>query len=1055
MPQPQKSRTIAQDRFAPLRGQLLAAVQAFSQGTHAIDKMLAAIVDDMERATNEPVEIFPVAHHSPAAAIQILRRLQDGPTPKVIFVELCEDLQPVLPGLADCQLPIALQSFATETAGFPPDWSPLTVVAPLTEFSAEFQAIAYALSHPEQTQLVFVDRSVDHIFQWLPQQEGALAEALGHSEDEESISEEADENLHGTAYGVQMGRMEPTFEGFQEVLLSNARVRHFSEWWDQYVESSIVGADYQTYREVMCLVGSLIRRLGQSKERLENDRKRERYMWTRIKEHLAQHKLQPEETLFICGAAHTASDVDSFGTQTPHRDPIPPRTQTKWLYGIIPSSFRSIEQQFGMPDGAISIAESAWKRSQEALGLRSLAIKDIKDTSQAKPAPKKTPKKTTHPIDPTNDDDASSSPIASISSVPDVLGFLQRPPQLLEQDEEQLLRWCVEIVSMARENGYLASTADAIAIYQTAILLGRMRNRRHPSPYDFQDAAITCLEKDRTPKKRNVQRLCEILLGGDRSGHVGYSSLPPLAQDVYDRLSALPVTLKGKTIQRALMDFRQNPEYSVCSDLLWRLHYLLGKNNSLVRPIMGERNLGQRALQESWDISIGKYQAPLIQLAYEGVSIEQVLERRLLQYAFSSKARTVQALEATEDSLLYLEARRLTQRLGEHANDLLVQELAADAAQDIFERVRRLVHYYRSTPEGLPPWLQHFVATGYSHFSTMLPEAFSDRGTSPQQISGMLAFIFTLESLALSMGCERSQLMIAIKQSASLTQDPEKLGILWAAEWLLSVRDIEEIRSFFDHLLENPLTLAAFPRYLDGFLLALTFTPLVSRLIVELLSKAFERLPDHVLMPWLPSLLMGLRSHSNTLLPSILQEVAQIYPKTSKELDAWIAPWYRERRKRKTTIPTPLVQEIRPALPTLSNEERSIFQIMADHPQTTDALAHLFGVATTWRSPETTETPASSTATAAFHDQREADIHAILRHHPQTTDALSSWLGLSASWPTEPTHTPSALVSAKPHANAITEYLEPEAAAAAALLHHHPQTLTALVKHLIPNPQSV
>lgn len=1054
MPQPQKNRTLTQDRFAPLRSQLLAAVQAFAPNADVIDKMLTSIVDDMERATQEPVEIFPVAHHSPAAAIQILRRLQDGPTPKVIFVELCEDLQSVLPGLADCQLPIALQAFATETAGFPDDWSPLTVVAPLTEFSAEFQAIAYALSHPNETQLVFVDRSVDHIFQWLPQQEGALTEAL-HTQEEEDATEENGENLHGTAYGVQMGQMEPTFEGFQEVLLHNARVRHFSEWWDQYVESSIVGADYQTYREVMCLVGSLIRRLGQCKERIENDRKRERYMWARIKDHLQQHAIKPEDTLFICGAAHAASDVDSFGTRTAHRDTIAPRTQTKWLYGIIPSSFRSIEQQFGMPDGTISIAESAWKRSQEALGLRSLGIKDIANTAntaKTKPTSTKTTKKTAAKspaqIAPTDESHAVALPAALVASAQDILGFLQRPPQLLEQDEEQLLRWCVDIVSMARQNGYLASTADAIAIYQTAILLARLRNRHHPSPYDFQDAAITCLEKDRTPKKRNVQRLCEILLGGDRIGHVGYSSLPPLAQDVYDRLSVLPVPIKGKTIQRALMDFRQNPEYTACSDLLWRLHYLLGKNNSLVRPIMGERTLGQRALQESWDISIGKYQAPLIQLAYEGVSIEQVVERRLLQHAFSSKSRTVQALEAAEDSLLYLDTRRLTQRLGEHANDLLVQELGADDAKEIFERVRHLVHYYRSTPEGLPPWLQRFVATGYSHFSTMLPEAFADRGTSPEQISSMLAFVFTLESLALSMGCERSQLMIAIRQSSSITQDPEKLGILWAAEWLLSVRDIDEIRSFFDHLLQNALTLAAFPRYLDGFLLALTFTPLVSRLIVELLSKAFERLPDHVLMPWLPSLLMGLRSHSNTHLPSILQEVSQLYPKTTDELDAWIAPWYRERRKRKTAIPTTTVQEAHPPSPTLSNEQREVFQLLAAHPQTTDALAATLGITGTWRSLENAAPTEASTTASFFHDDREAETHALLRRSPHATDALAAHLGLSTAWPAKPTQTTADASVASPYPTAPTDDLDPESAAASALLHAHPDTLKAITKHL-------
>ena len=62
----------------------------------------------------------------------------------------------------------------------------------------------------------------------------------------------------------------------------------------------------------------------------------------------------------------------------------------------------------------------------------------------------------------------------------------------------------MRVVELARKNGYLASTADSIAVYHTAVLLAQMRNRRHPSPYDFRDAAVTCLEKDRIPGKRNV-----------------------------------------------------------------------------------------------------------------------------------------------------------------------------------------------------------------------------------------------------------------------------------------------------------------------------------------------------------------------------------------------------------------------------------------------------------------------------------------------------------------------------------------------------------------------
>lgn len=78
-------------------------------------------------------------------------------------------------------------------------------------------------------------------------------------------------------------------------------------------------------------------------------------------------------------------------------------------------------------------------------------------------------------------------------------GFLRRAPVLDPLDEAELLGWSVEIVRAARRNGYLASTADAIAVFETSILLAGMRDRARPTPYDFQDAAITCVEKDSVP----------------------------------------------------------------------------------------------------------------------------------------------------------------------------------------------------------------------------------------------------------------------------------------------------------------------------------------------------------------------------------------------------------------------------------------------------------------------------------------------------------------------------------------------------------------------------
>ena len=946
--------------FAPLKEQLLDAAQRFATDAQPFSDLLTAIVSDIERAAAEPLELFPVCHHSPASALQMVRRLRERP-PKVIYMEACEDLIGVVENLHDCKLPVALQAFAGESEAFPPSWTPLSVVLPLTESSAEYQAIAYALRHPDQITLVFVDYAVDFVFQWTPQEENALKSET--PDEEELPSEEA--GMHGTAVGLELGDMMPTFDTFREFLLRNANVRHFAEWWDQYVEQAVIGSDYQTYRQVMFLIGSLFRRLGRKSDDLRKDELRERYMWTRIKQHLRDNKLDAQDAMYVCGAAHTASHVAEFGVNSAECWEIPPRTATQWLYGLIPSSFAAIEYQFGNPPGTVSLAEDSWKKGMKGGNLSAFTLekkkkesaKASKTAKAAKPAAAPTP----IPPDPTR-----------------IAGFLTRPPMLAQQDEGQLLQWCADIVALARKNGYLSSTADSIAIYETSVLLGKLRNRPHPSPYDFQEAAITCLEKDRTPKKRNIAQLCQQLLGGDRIGIVGYASLPPLVQNIYDRLAALKgVNLLGTTVQRALMNFKTEPELLACSEVLWRLNYLL--RDSVVQPIMGERTLGSAPLQESWDIRIGKYQSSVIQLGYEGVTLEQVLEQRMKKRAFDAQARASVALECAEDSILYLRSPRLTQELGEHAMHLLTQETSAEDAPEIFERVRRLVHYYRSTPTGLPKWIQQFVATGYSHYATLLPQAFADRGTSPEQIAGMLGFIFTLESFALAMGCNRSQLLIAVQQASHAAQDPPKLGLLWTAEWLLNLRALEDMREFFARVLANPLMMSAFPDYLNGFLLALNFTARIGRFVVELLSNVFGKIPNATLMPYLPELMLRFRS-SPALVQTLLKEASAAFPKALREFETWHPPW-------EETAAKPAQAQV--VAEQLSESEQAARRLLFAHPAATDALAGLFGVSE-FHWIEELAAPAAASADAPTASEQAAC--ALLRGFPETAQAMADML---------------------------------------------------------------
>ncbi|NRQ36685.1 hypothetical protein HII36_33345 [Nonomuraea sp. NN258] len=914
--------------FGSLREQLLDAAQTFAGPPDALAGILSGLVDDVDRALREPLEIFPVCHHSPASGLAMVRRLREK-QPKVVYLELCEDLQPLLTELRNCRLPVALQAFATDLDGFPPDSGPLSVVAPITEASAEYQAIAYALETPG-VELVLVDRSSDHVFQWLER------EPRPERKDEES-------GLHGDAVGIEIGDLRPGFAELEEHLLHHGKVRHWSEWWDQYVEQPLSGADYDTYRQVMVLIGSLFRRLRSSgDQRHDRDEERERYMWTRMREHLAASGADPADCLYVCGAFHAASHVEQFGLDSTAGYEISPRTGTRWLYGLIPSSHSAIEAQFGLASGSVSIAAATWTKAVSRDGLSPFQLAGQKGARKRKAK--------------------AVAPVARGPVTDRLSGFLATPPDPDGLDEAELREWSVDIVRLARRNGYLASTADAIAVFETSILLAGMRNRARPTPYDFQDAAVTCIEKDTVPGRRDVRRLCEILLGGDRIGEVGYDAMPPLARDVYDRLAPLGLDLEKRTIQRALIDLNANPELIPCSDLLWMLRYLLP--SEAVRPIMGERGLGERSIQESWDLAFGKYQRSVIELGYEGVTIEQVLEQRLRRAVWDEKATAATALAAVEDAVVFLGSRRFADELGARAVELLAAERSVDEAPEVLRRIRRLLGHYRAAEPVLPAWCESFVTTGYAHYCTLLPTAFAADDTGVRQVAAMLGFLFTMEGLALSLGCDRAQLELAVRQSHP--EAPAKVALLWGAQSQLGVLPLAELRARCDDLLGNPLVVPSFPHYITGFVQAMEPAPGLAGFVVEVISKAFGRLPDTVLLPWLPKLITTLRDQAGELMPVLVREAGRTFPGGLAAVDSWTPPWLAAPRAAAGT-PAPVAAGPVP-------------ELLLAHPAACDAVAGLLGITGEWR------------ATGGAPGGAHPEVAALLTEHPDAALAVAALL---------------------------------------------------------------
>ncbi|KLL12000.1 hypothetical protein FrCorBMG51_07830 [Protofrankia coriariae] len=1017
--------------FGQLRARLVDAAAAFAADSAALAEILAGLVDDVAWALAEPLEIFPVCHHSPASALAMARRLREK-RPRVIYLELCEDLRPILGELRNCRLPVALQAFAHELEGFPAGVGPLSVVAPITEASAEHQAIAYALETPD-VELVLVDWSADHLFQWENHHRPDRADGppgpapTGTGEPDHGGPDQDGEEaaLHGDAVGVELGDLRPRFAELEEFLLRHGRVRHWSEWWDQYVEQPLSDADHGTYRQALALVGSLFRRLTPAGDgRLARDEERERHMWTRIREHLAASGTDRDDCLYVCGAFHAVSRVPEFGTTPSSSGPVEhsqvehgqiehgqaehgqeaaaapvagyeigPVTPTRWLYGLIPSSNSAIEAQFGLAGGSVSIAAATWAKALARSGVAPFRLAGQPGASTARKAGAGAARKggrTARPRAASPAAGSANSPAAGGGPGTDaerLSGFLERPPALDGIDEDELLGWCVDIVRLARRNGYLASTADAIAVFETSILLAGLRNRARPTPYDFQDAAVTCIEKDVVPGRRDVRRLCEILLGGDRVGQVGYDALPPLARDVHDRLTPLGLDLSRRTVQRALLDLTAAPELAPCSDLLWMLRYLLP--DGAVRPILGVRRLGERSTQESWDLSIGKHQRALIELGYEAVTVEQALEQRLRRTAWDPKATTAVALAAVEDAVTFLGSRRLADELGAHAVELLTGERTVDDAPEVLRRIRRLLDHYRVTePAALPEWCERFVKEGYAHYCTLLPTAFTADDTGVRQVASMLGFLLTLENLALALGCDRAQLELAVRQSHP--REPERTALLWAAQTRLGQLTPAELRARCDDLLTNPLVTGAFPRYLAGFVQALEPVPTLAPFVVEIMSRAFARLPDRVLLPWLPTLITTLRDHAGEHMPTLVREAGRTFPGALPALDAWTAPWSSRPPAPAADASTAgaraggadAARAARPAAGLVPD-------LLVAHPATTDAVATLLGLAPAWPA-----TAAPGQPTPAGRDDGATRDGAILLldRYPETAAAVTGLL---------------------------------------------------------------
>ncbi|MGG6263144.1 DUF5682 family protein [Leptolyngbya sp. AN03gr2] len=766
---------------------------------------------DVERAMQEPLQILPICHFSPASAIAV-RQFLELHKPKAIYLELTEDLNPLIQAVPECVPPFTLQAIAQESTSLDSKLLPVKLNTSLVEASAEFQAIQYAAKN-KQVHLVLVDSSCDF--------------ATHHSRQRLTHDQEA-----------------PMLQTFLTALLGQVEIQNFWSWWTQYFEVPLQQATLETYRQTLTWIGSLFRQLGYSAEIEADNCDRERYMWTRIKQHLNQFNIDPCEALYICGASHAATPVVEFGSQSQAMWTIPAPSTTRWQYGLMPTSFSDIEESFNIAPGTLVSLEMLWQANRQTKGGR------------------------------------KRNPTAKTSrTTTDLFITAPAPPPL---NEIELASWCTGIVKASLKHGYLASTADAIAIFEHTLLLSGLRNHPTPLPNDFIEASVTCLDKNKT-QTPSITTLCHRILAADRCGSIGYKALPAVAQDVIDRLAPLGFNFAEKKVRRALLNFNVQPTWLECSQLLWRLHYLGG--DELAKPIMGACKLGVVPTQESWDIYVGKNQKSLIKLGYEGITVEEIIEKRLLKITQNTNASTVDVLNTIFDSLLYLHNPHLTETLGNFADQQFITNSAVGEASKVFEKTRYLIQFYRSQSTAIPQWILNFIGTGFQYYCQRLPATCTEKEAASKELCAMLNFLIQLEGFATSAGLNAQQFDLSLNQCQQLVADPAKTAIIHAACILRSQMTEQSVREAATLRRTSSVLISTFPLYVAGLVESLSFAPFLANLAGDLLNSFFT-MPDTVLIPWLPALVLKLQEMPD-LLKLLVEPVIPTLPQSLSQLDQW------------------------------------------------------------------------------------------------------------------------------------------------------------------------
>ncbi|UJG44103.1 MAG: DUF5682 family protein [Candidatus Heimdallarchaeum endolithica] len=809
--------------------------------SNSVEIFLKTIIKDIKRVENETLEIIPVSHYSLSSAVHVWQRLSEK-KPKVIFLEAPEDFERELENIKYCTPPVAFQGILVKTEEIDHVFLPINSYTIVSEASAEYQAIKYAFENPG-TELIFVDAPCTNRVKW---EQKYLATKKYKAKKEE---------INANNYNFIIGNTIPTKKEFLITLLEKTNFDDYSLWWEQVAENALLDLSYDNYRYVMVLLGSVFRRSG-SDDKLEIiSSLRDKFMWNKIKSVINSKKLQPEDCVFICGAAHAIATVEEWGMKGIKKKNRRSR-KSEWKYGINQVDYNLIDQIANKTPGSTSEIHAKWD------AIKRSVYKNKKE---------------------------------------EITLELDKYNQAVH---DKILTWASETVKKARKAGYITSPADSIAIVELTYALKEIRNRARITPREFIDAAVTSIQKNDL-YLQPVEELIDEYIFPNVLGKVGYKALPSLAKDVFDRLSILKISRDSNRVQRVLLDLDKQPELKPVSDLLWMLKHM----NINVVPIAGKKTLGKHIKQESWDLYIYKNKNPLIWLSLEGISVEEVFRSRITKKVKKDPS-ILSILEAIKSVLTYLNYKDI---LLFTLSNLLFSNLEGIIFEDqkkLYSLTLELLNYLRTLKEGIPKWFIYYIVSSYRQYCQELVKAAADNSISAEQFSMIFSFIFKIEGIALTEGASREELEIAIKLTLDLDEIPENKKIIaLAANSLLKQENEKELRQIISKVFWNPQIIQSASEIVLALVYSSNFAPNLIFLFIEFLDQCFRRLSDNLISQWLPLLTSQMKKLDQNYVIQIAQIVKRYYNRDLKQIEV-MNVWYDEslyatitdRRERETEI---------------------------------------------------------------------------------------------------------------------------------------------------------